>query len=229
MLRLCSLIVLMLLPVAGLAQGFGGTVRVIDGDTLDVGAVRVRLHGIDAPEIGQGCTNADGVAWDCGSWVAGQVRALIGGRRVRCETVTEDRYGRTVARCALAGQDLGRMLVAKGLALAFRRYSMAYDLEEKGAAVAGRGIHAYRFARPEDHRRAVRAEEARRADDRSGETGAPRAGCAIKGNLSRSGARIYHLPGQADYARTTIQPETGERWFCSEAEARAAGWRRARR
>ena len=108
MLRLCSLIVLMLLPVAGLAQGFGGTVRVIDGDTLDVGAVRVRLHGIDAPEIGQGCTNADGVAWDCGSWVAGQVRALIGGRRVRCETVTEDRYGRTVARCALAGQDLGR-------------------------------------------------------------------------------------------------------------------------
>lgn len=53
--------------------------------------------------------------------------------------------------------------------------------------------------------------------------------CAIKGNINRKGARIYHLPGQAHYDRTVIRTTQGERWFCTEAEAQAAGWRRARR
>jgi endonuclease YncB( thermonuclease family) len=48
--------------------------------------------------------------------------------------------------------------------------------------------------------------------------------CAIKGNISRNG-RIYHLPNSASYARTTIDESKGERWFCSEREAQAAGWR----
>ena len=56
---------------------------------------------------------------------------------------------------------------------------------------------------------------------------APRPGCDIKGNISDNG-RIYHLPGGAHYARTRIDESRGERWFCSEAEARAAGWRPAR-
>ncbi len=50
----------------------------------------------------------------------------------------------------------------------------------------------------------------------------------IKGNVSISGERIYHVPGQAYYDETRIDRGRGERWFCSEAEARAAGWRRAR-
>ena len=54
-------------------------------------------------------------------------------------------------------------------------------------------------------------------------------GCNIKGNVSiNSGERIYHLPGQEFYAETVIRLEYGERWFCSEAEARSAGWRKAR-
>jgi hypothetical protein len=53
--------------------------------------------------------------------------------------------------------------------------------------------------------------------------------CRIKGNISiNSGERIYHMPGQEYYEDTRIRPEFGERWFCSEADARAAGWRRAR-
>ncbi|MEO8758705.1 MAG: hypothetical protein ABI398_13255 [Devosia sp.] len=52
--------------------------------------------------------------------------------------------------------------------------------------------------------------------------------CSIKGNISiNSGERIYHVPGQAYYDATIITPTKGERWFCTEAEARAAGWRRA--
>lgn len=54
--------------------------------------------------------------------------------------------------------------------------------------------------------------------------------CNIKGNISiNSGQYIYHVPGQEDYHRTRISPEHGERWFCSEAEARQAGWHRASR
>ncbi|WP_297772463.1 thermonuclease family protein [uncultured Roseovarius sp.] len=222
MLRISLLIVLSLFPVASTAQGFGGPVRVVDGDTLDVGAVRVRLHGIDAPELGQICTNPDGATWDCGSWVADQLRARIATREARCNAVDTDRYGRTVATCSVAGQDIGRMLVSGGLALAYRKYSMAYDLDEKSAVVAGRGLHGHLMARPEDHRRAVREERAQ-------ENTAPNPACAIKGNRSGKDKRIYHMPGQADYDRTLIRDKEGERWFCTEAQARRAGWRRAKR
>lgn len=54
--------------------------------------------------------------------------------------------------------------------------------------------------------------------------------CDIKGNVSiNSGERIYHVRGQKFYAETKISPQYGEQWFCSEAEAQAAGWRKARR
>jgi hypothetical protein len=54
-------------------------------------------------------------------------------------------------------------------------------------------------------------------------------GCLIKGNISKSGERIYHVPGGKFYDRTKINPGAGERWFCSEEEATAAGWRRSMR
>lgn len=55
-------------------------------------------------------------------------------------------------------------------------------------------------------------------------------GCSIKGNISiNTGERIYHVPGQEHYWETKISPQYGERWFCTEEEARAAGWRKARR
>lgn len=58
----------------------------------------------------------------------------------------------------------------------------------------------------------------------------PRPGCLIKGNRSqRTGERIYHLPGQRYYALTVIDPDAGERWFCTEGEARANGWRKSKR
>jgi hypothetical protein len=54
-------------------------------------------------------------------------------------------------------------------------------------------------------------------------------GCGIKGNISiHTGERIYHVSGQKYYLATRINWFRGERWFCSEADARAAGWRKAR-
>lgn len=57
----------------------------------------------------------------------------------------------------------------------------------------------------------------------------PPPGCAIKGNINRkTGDRVYHLPGQKHYDEVTIEPEAGERWFCTEDEAQASGWRKSR-
>jgi hypothetical protein len=59
---------------------------------------------------------------------------------------------------------------------------------------------------------------------------APPPGCEVKGNISfKSGERIYHLPGQSFYDKTVISPDRGEAWFCTEAEARANGWRKSKR
>ncbi len=57
----------------------------------------------------------------------------------------------------------------------------------------------------------------------------PGSGCNIKGNISiDTGERIYHVPGQDYYAETRVSAWRGERWFCSEAEAWRAGWRKSR-
>ena len=58
---------------------------------------------------------------------------------------------------------------------------------------------------------------------------APAGACDIKGDISiGSGERIYHMPTQKSYGTAIVSRQTGERWFCSEAEARKAGWRKSR-
>ncbi|QFT57266.1 Succinoglycan biosynthesis protein ExoI [Sulfitobacter sp. THAF37] len=203
---------------AALAEDIRGTLRVVDGDTVDVGGIRIRLHGIDAPERDQPCTTLAGQNWGCGDWVTRQVRDRFEGRAARCVPLDHDRYGRVIARCSIGEADMGRVLVQEGLAYAYRRYSMDYDLDEKAAYVAERGIHGFVLQSPARYRLT-------RITGRH----APDPACRIKGNINAHGPRIYHLPGQAFYDRTGIRPEQGERWFCSEAQARASGWRPARR
>jgi endonuclease YncB( thermonuclease family) len=222
MLRIALLLAL-LLPQTSLAQTLAGPLRVIDGDTISVAGRSVRLHGIDAPESDQMCGGEGAPMWPCGAWVTGETRARYDGRRARCTVLDHDRYGRAVARCMVDGEDMGRALVQGGLAFAFRRYSMDYDLDEKGAAIAERGLHATGVTSPAAFRAA-----ARRGQAVQQLTQAPE-GCVIKGNISADGKRIYHMPGQTWYDRTGIREDKGERWFCTEAEARSAGWRRARR
>lgn len=208
--------VLLCLAGSGALADAAGRLVVIDGDTFEVGGVTVRLFGVDAPELEQTCTDADGAPWACGTWVAAQVAAGFGGARAECRMVDLDRYGREVARCTVAGQDLGRALVAAGWALAYRDYSWDYDLDEKAAQLAGLGLWAGGFQSPAAFRDEGRSVQAAPGD------------CVIKGNISANG-QIYHRPGQENYADTVIDVGRGERWFCTEAEAEAAGWRPARR
>jgi endonuclease YncB( thermonuclease family) len=196
-----------------------GPVKVIDGDTLHIGETRIRLHGIDAPERDQLCDSPSGKAWACGAWARSHLQRLVRGARLDCTALDTDRYGRTLARCAVDGADLAARLVEDGAAIAYVKYSAAYAPQERGARAAARGIWAAGpQTAPADHRTANRAAPAP----------APDPACRIKGNISAVG-HIYHRPGQADYDATRISTAKGEAWFCTEADARAAGFRPARR
>lgn len=193
---------------------------VTDGDSLVVAGERIRLHGIDAPETAQTCIASDGAAWACGRWATQQLRALTQGARLSCTRLDTDRHGRTLARCFVNGQDIAAQMVARGAAVAFTKYATEYVPTERAAARAKLGLWSGRFDRPDAWRAAARISEVPQPVTASG--------CAIKGNISGSG-QIYHLPGQRDYDATVINERQGERWFCSEREAQAAGWRRAKR
>ncbi len=226
--NLSVLIVVWLLgsTAASAQTQINGAIRVIDGDTFDVGSTRVRLFGIDAPEGDQPCTDAQGTKLACGTFVTTQVRDAYRGKQATCRQIDVDRYGRSVARCAVGGVDVGQSLVASGLAFAFAQYSKDYITVEKAAIRAGRGIHAYNLIRPSEFRAQQRAVAATVAKTPAN---VGQNGCTIKGNISAKGVRIFHVAGQRDYQKTSIKTNKGERWFCSAKEARAAGWRAARR
>ena len=202
-----------------------GIARVLDGDTIEIGSDRVRLWGIDAPEGRQTCLDGSR-RWPCGRRAAQALAGRIDGRSVACEE--RDHDGRIIAVCRHGGRDVNAWLVREGWALAYRRYSRAYVKEESAAKAAKRGLWRGEFVPPWDWRRGKRLNTADR--DARHTASRDRRACNIKGNISRSsGRRIYHLPGDPDYAKTRISTSHGERWFCTESEARAAGWRRAGR
>ncbi|WP_272800061.1 thermonuclease family protein [Sphingobium sp. AntQ-1] len=197
------------------SAAISGTAHVADGDTLRVGATRVRLSGVDAPELLQRC-GSDGRMVACGTMAAEWLRRRVEGRPITCEQVDTDRYGRSVAICRVGGEDIGAAIVEAGWATAYRSYSMAYVGQEARARAARRGIWALGFEAPSDYRRERRLADVPVVPD-------PR--CPIKGNVGSSGERIYHMPGSRAYPEVRIDARKGERLFCSEREAVAAGWR----
>ena len=113
---------LSLVAVSAAAAPVSGPATVIDGDTLEIDGRRIRLFGIDAPELSQTCDRG-GEAWACGSAAADELRAMIGSYSLSCEGGEVDTFGRLLAVCYISGVDLNRALVAEGWATAFRRYS----------------------------------------------------------------------------------------------------------
>lgn len=137
------------------AETLSGSASALDGDTLELNGVRVRLHGVDAPENDQPCRSA-GRRWPCGREARRALDARIRGGWVACEVRDQDRYGRVVATCSVAGQDLNAWMVANGWALAYRRYSLAYVAEESRARATRRGVWQGEFVAPWKWREAQR-------------------------------------------------------------------------
>ena len=142
---------------ASAAQPLIGTASVIDGDTLEIQGVRIRLHGIDAIEGRQTCTLPSGKSWRCGRDASFALADRIGRAPVTCHPRDTDRYGRVVAVCEQSGEDLNAWMVEQGWALAYRCYSKAYVKQEARAAAAGRGIWASEFQAPWDWRKGGRS------------------------------------------------------------------------
>lgn len=198
------------------SSDISGTATVVDGDTVDVDGRRVRLEGVDAPEIAQVCGRAKGGVWPCGRAAADALVQLIGQQRVTCQSEGTDKYERMLGICSVAGVEINAHLVRKGYAWAFVKYSDRYVAEEAEAKAAAAGIWQGE-AEPAWIFRQNRWKVA--------EGEAPK-GCAIKGNITENG-HIYHMPWSPWYGRVKVDPAHGERWFCSEAEAKNAGWRSA--
>ncbi len=133
-------------------------IRIIDGDTIRLGKVKVRLHGIDAPETDQTCRNARGEAYPCGKR-ATSVLVLRAAAGVSCEPAgdEQDRYGRMIATCfAVDGTNINAYMVRSGYALAYRKYSEKYVSQEGEARAGRRGMHRGAFVAPWDWRRGKR-------------------------------------------------------------------------
>lgn len=193
-----------------------GRARVIDGDTLEIDGRHIRLEGIDAPEMGQTCGRHSIGSWKCGSAAADRLAALVAKRSVSCESRGNDKYGRMLGICFIDGNDLNAQMVREGFAWAFVKYSQSYVRQEAEARVQHVGIWQG------DAEPAWVYREKRWA---GAEQVAPQ-GCAIKGNVTEHG-HIYHMPWSPWYGKVKIDAAKGERWFCSESEATAAGWRPA--
>lgn len=235
--------VLLLLLAASQSEGSAATIsgvaQISDGDTVVVGRSKIRLVGIDAPETDQVCVGSSGATYRCGIASRHALIEIIGSHLLTCQGQETDRYGRHLMVCHAGGININAEMVRQGWALAFRRYSTSYVTHEEVARSREAGMWSGAFVAPWDWRgrnlqttilgaRHVPIHAQSQLVPQPYAAESAQTGCRIKGNINKKKQRIYHVPGQRDYERTKISVEQGERWFCTEAEARAAGWRRAR-
>lgn len=220
--RLLALCLALLAVTAPAVAEVTGKARALAGDRLEIGGVTLQLFGLDAPERDQACLR-QGRRWDCGFEATAALAFRVAGQWVMCseQGVAED--GMLLALCALGGDggpEVNGWMVAAGWGLADR--PPLFTEAEAGARAAGRGIWGSEFVVPSEWRQGARLPVETLPAEPSGL-------CAVKGSLTAEGERLYHLPGGAFYPDAPVDPARGERWFCSEAEAQAAGWRRSPR
>lgn len=215
------------------AQVLEGTAVAIDGDTIDMTGMRIRLVGIDAPEAAQTCQR-DEADWECGREASKSLASLIDSEAIVCIATATDVYGRRLARCRTRVFDLGQEQLRRGMAIATAGSPPEYQDAVAIAQRLGSGIWSSRFDTPADWRAAneasapdakpQRAQNLTNVEPRNAErVYRNENGCLIKGNRSRRGGWIYHLPGRPYYDQTTA-----EEMFCTESEAQSAGYRRSR-
>jgi endonuclease YncB( thermonuclease family) len=214
-LLLVTVLVMAVATVFGstLADTAPGPVAIIDGDTLQIGDRIVHLAGIDAPELGQRCMieNKD---WRCGLEAALALRKLAAFGTVSC--VSEEEAPTVVGTCQIDGKDLAEVMVGQGYAVALPGAAPNYQSAEAAARDGKLGLWRGDFISPGDWRQGARL---------PGET-TDTIFCVVKGAIKEDDQRIFYIPSDEQYEQITIDPDKGERMFCSDDEAILAGWSR---
>jgi endonuclease YncB( thermonuclease family) len=192
-----------------------GAAAPLTGDTMRVDGTLVRLAGVEAPAAVQPCYRADGRRWNCASSARAGLAKIIRGRKVTCVAAGQDIAGEALVTCTVDGsRDIAAELVQGGYVfVSASSGSGALSEEENAARAAKRGIWQGEVIRPQEWRDQAWEAAKRDAPD----------GCPIKG-VVRASEKIYSLPWSAAYARARVRPERGDRWFCSEDDAKAAGF-----
>jgi endonuclease YncB( thermonuclease family) len=230
--------------VLSISPGRAATATVKDGNTIQLGELTYRLDGIDAPELDQTCIDDQADPWTCGIEAREQLKTLIGGRSVRCDDLGPDKVTkkRHSGLCTVEGEttSLNQALVRAGFALDFEPSAKGRFLaDEAGARDARLGLWKGCFVAGAEFRvgkkdgtlfgGACRTDRDRQIREAlfPEDIAAP-SGCSIKGKFAvrarvTGNVGIYHLRACPSYPAIT-QPD---RWFCSEDDAEAAGFRRA--
>jgi endonuclease YncB( thermonuclease family) len=211
------LAVLSNLPLIGGSKSLHGYAYAVGADTLRIGGTVLRLAGIDTPEAEQRCGKA-GRSWRCAAAAEIALSRLVNGQRASCALSGSDVAGHALGRCTVGQKDLGAELVRQGHVFAEGGILARYAAEEREARAARAGMWSGDVERPAEYRAKLWEEAKRRAPE----------GCPIKGQVTGS-ARVYVLPWSPDYERARVLKARGERWFCSEQEAVAAGFKAAQR
>lgn len=202
----------------GRSQEIAGRVAtVINGETLRINNTMIRLEGVEAPDRSQTCQGTTGKKrWKCGEMAQVALERVARGKAVKCQTgTTPDAHGRLNGTCTLEdGRDVGAILVEGGHVFSTSSFFGGYAVQENEAKRQKIGIWANDIERPAEYRAKLWDSAKLTAPD----------GCPIKGTVTSAG-KLYVLPWSSEYPKATVRPQRGERWFCSEGEAQAAGWR----
>src|SRR3989344_1394607 len=195
-------------------------VRVIDGDTIEIeGGQKVRYIGIDTPE-----TVDPRKPVQCfGVEATNKNKELVSGKRVRLEKdVSEiDKYGRLLRYIYVGDTFVNLELVKQGFAYSSTyppdvKYQSQFTEAQRQAKEQNKGLWgSCPVTTPTPTITATPPSTQQPSS------------CDIKGNISSSDEKIYHVPGCTSYNVTKIDEARGERWFCTEQEALNAGWRKA--
>ena len=147
-----------------LAQEIIGIPKIVDGDTIHINEYKIRLEGIDAPEMRQQCkkeklkiSSIIGFTfyknYSCGEVSKENLEVKINRSKIKCILSSKDRYKRHLAKCYKDKINLNRWMVRNGYAVAYRRYSKEYVSDEDFARENKLGLWQGKFLRPEKWRK----------------------------------------------------------------------------
>ena len=159
-----TIILFLLFNQNALAQEISGFPKIIDGDTVHINNYKIRLEGIDAPEIKQKCEKpffsisfiisySLNKEYHCGKISKEKLKKKIGSKKIICISKSKDRYKRYLATCYLKKENLNRWMVRNGHAISYKKYSKEYLVDEDFAKRNSLGLWVGKFIEPEKWRK----------------------------------------------------------------------------